>query len=100
MAAAERQTSRGSGLHRNTNLESISDALTKGLLAIGLSQLYKADEWARNVGRKLGISFGPGIEGQVVALTVLTYGAVAGFLFGYLATRIYLTGVFARNDPN
>jgi hypothetical protein len=99
IAAAERAASRGSGLRRNTNLESISDALTKGLLAVGLSQLLNIGEWAGRVGSTLGTSLGPGTDGKVVALTVLTYGTVAGFLFGYLATRIYLTGVFERYDP-
>ena len=89
----------GSGLHRNTNLENISDALTKGLLAIGASQLYRVDGWVRSIAPALGESFGPANGGQVVALSVVTYGAIEGFLFGYLATRIYLTGVFERSDP-
>jgi hypothetical protein len=99
MAATKREASRGSGLRRNTNLENVSDALTKGLLAIGLSQLFNIGEWAGRIGTTLGTSLGPGTDGEVVALTVLTYGTVAGFLFGYLATRIYLTGVFERYDP-
>ncbi len=99
MAATEREAPRGSGLRRNTNLENISDALTKGLLAIGLTQLFNIGDWADRVGSTLGTSLGPGTDGKVVALTVLTYGTVAGFLFGYLATRIYLTGVFERYDP-
>jgi hypothetical protein len=89
----------GSGLHRNTNLENISDALTKGLLAIGASQLYRIEGWLRSIAPALGESFGPGRAGQIVALSVLTYGSIGGFLFGYLATRIYLTGVFERSDP-
>jgi len=94
-----RQSGWASGLHRNTNLENISDALTKGLLAIGASQLYRIDGWVRSIAPALGESFGPGSAGQVVALSVVTYGAIGGFLFGYLATRIYLTGVFERSDP-
>ena len=99
VAATEQGISRGSGLRRNTNLENVSDALTKGLLAIGLSQLFNIGEWAGRVGSTPGTSLGPGTDGKVVALTVLTYGTVAGFLFGYLTTRIYLTGVFERYDP-
>jgi hypothetical protein len=98
-AITGREAGQGSGLHRNTNLESISDALTKGLLAIGASQLYRVDGLVRNIAPALGESFGPGGGGQIVALSTLTYGAIEGFLFGYLATRIYLTGVFERSDP-
>jgi hypothetical protein len=97
--AAATRAAAGAGLHRNTNLENISDALTKGLLAIGASQLFRLDEGISRLAGTLGDSFGPGNAGKVVALSVLTYGAIAGFLFGYLATRIYLTGVFERNDP-
>jgi hypothetical protein len=88
-----------SGLHRNTNLESISDALTKGLLAIGATQLYKVGDLISGIDPAFYESFGPGSAGQIVALSVMSYGAIEGFLFGYLATRIYLTGVFERNDP-
>lgn len=98
-AASGRDAGQGGGLHRNTNLENVSDALTKGLLAIGASQLFRLDGWVREMAATLGPSLGPGSTGKTVALTVLTYGAIAGFLFGYLATRIYLTGVFERNDP-
>jgi len=98
-AITGREAGRGSGLHRNTNLESISDALTKGLLAIGASQLYRVHEWVKSLGSALGESFGPGNGGQIVALSILTYGTIEGFLFGYLATRIYLTNVFERSDP-
>ena len=53
----------------------------------------------KSLGSALGESFGPGNGGQIVALSILTYGTIEGFLFGYLATRIYLTNVFERSDP-
>jgi hypothetical protein len=82
----------------NTNLEDISDGLTKALLGIGLSQIYRAGDWAREIARILGPSFGPGGTGKIVGLSVLGYGGLAGFFFGYLATRIFLTGAFGRAD--
>lgn len=85
-------------LRANTNLESISDGVTKALLGIGLTQLYKFGDWTGTIATALGPEFGPGRTGQVVAIAVLVYGAGEGFFFGYLATRIYLTGVFRRND--
>jgi hypothetical protein len=96
--ATMRNVDRGSGLQRNTSLESISDALTKGLLAIGVSQMYNLGRLTE-IGKYLGPSFGPGSAGSIVALSVLIYSASAGFLFAYLASRIYLTSVFERNDP-
>jgi hypothetical protein len=51
------------------------------------------------IGKYLGPSFGPDSAGSIVALCVMIYSASAGFLFAYLASRIYLTSVFERNDP-
>jgi len=82
----------------NTNLESISDALTKALLGIGLTQLHQVGDAVTIVTTKLGPSFGVAPAGGIVAVCVLIYGASEGFLFGYLATRVYLTGVFMRNE--
>ena len=96
--ATVRNVDRGSGLQRNTSLESISDALTKGLLAIGVSQMYNLGRLA-DIGKYLGPSLGPDSAGSIVALSVIIYSASAGFLFAYLASRIYLTSVFERNDP-
>lgn len=89
----------GVGLRRNTNLETISDGLTKGLLGIGVSQLYRAPEAFKAVADALGPAFGPGTSGKVVGMAVVLYGLGSGFFFGYLSTRIYLTRVFERNDP-
>ena len=88
-----------SGLRRNTNLETISDGLTKGLLGIGVSQLYRAPEVFRSVADAIGPAFGPGPSGKLVGMAVVLYGIGSGFFFGYLGTRIYLTRVFERSDP-
>lgn len=89
----------GSRLRVNTNLESLSDAATKGLLAIGLTQLFRLRDLGESIGQKLGPTFGPGMAGQVFAVSMLIYGLLGGFFFGYLLTRIYLTTVFADTDP-
>jgi hypothetical protein len=92
-------TAQSSALRHNTNLENISDALTKGLLAIGVTQLYRIKDWVIAVAPALGESFGPGASGQIAGFSILTYGGIEGFLFGYLATRIYLAGIFEESDP-
>lgn len=87
-------------LRANTNLESISDGLTKVLLGVGLAQLGKIGGWMSKAATVLGPSFGPDDSGAVAAISILLYGGFGGFFFGYLATRIYLTGVFLRTDPH
>lgn len=87
-----------SNLRPNTNLEEISDGLTKALLGIGLSQIYRAGGWVREIAAILGPSFGTGTTGKIVALSVIAYGGFAGFFFGYLLTRIFLTDAFRRAE--
>lgn len=82
----------------NTNLEQISDWLTKILVGIGLIQLKSLPEWFVRVNKYLAGAFldGPRSESFVAAL--LVYWAAFGFLLGYLFTRVLLPGVLRRAD--
>ncbi len=82
----------------NTNLEQISDWLTKILVGIGLIQLGRAPDQLGRLADALGPGFGGGDEATSLALTVVLYFALAGFLFGYLWTRLYLPGAFRTAD--
>ena len=86
-------------LRVNTNLEDISDLVTKVLLGAGLAQAGQLVDGAGRLAAFLGPSFGPGSSGQVVAIGTIIYGALEGFFAGYLATRLYLTAAFGRHDP-
>ncbi len=86
-------------LRVNTNLEEISDGLTKALLGIGLSQIHNLGNWTRATADFVGPSFGPDNAGKIVGMSVLAVGGLAGFFFVYLATRIFLTGAFLRAHP-
>src|ERR1051326_8587612 len=87
-------------LRVNTNLEDISDGVTKVLLGAGLAQANQIIDGARRLAVFLGPSFGPDKAGQAVAIATIIYGALAGFFAGYLATRLYLTAAFERADPH
>lgn len=84
----------------NTNLEQISDWLTKLLVGAGLTQVSNVTVWARNLGDALAPSLGgakvPGAS--AVGVAIVLYFSVAGFLLGFLLTRVYLPGVFRRAD--
>jgi hypothetical protein len=86
-------------LRVNTNLEDISDFVTKALFGAGLAQANGLVEGAGRLADFLGPSFGPGRAGQVVAIATIAYGGLGGFFAGYLATRLYLTAAFERHDP-
>lgn len=78
----------------NTNLEQISDWLTKILVGVGLTQLGNIGDAATAWADFIGPAVGGGSAGEVVALATTGYYIVAGFLLGYVWTRTYLPGVF------
>ncbi len=82
----------------NTNLEQISDWLTKILVGIGLIQLGRAPEQLGRLAEALGPGFGGGDGAESLALTVVLYFSLIGFLFGYLWTRLFLPGAFRTAD--
>jgi hypothetical protein len=82
----------------NTNLEEISDWLTKIIVGVGLTEL-------RSVPRLLSALvayFAPGLglppKARVVAAALIIFYLVCGFLAGYLITRLFLAGAFSRAD--
>ena len=84
----------------DTNLEEISDWLTKILVGVGLAQISQIhgafsglqefmineNVFPQNAGGRI-----------IVPLIVVTY-LVTGFLFGYLLTRMFLAPVLAQQD--
>ena len=81
----------------NTNLEEISDWLTKIIVGVTLVQLKSIPPMADALARRVtaGLPGGPH-EGFGLAI-ILTFGTL-GFLFGYLVTRLYIQGALARAE--
>jgi tetratricopeptide (TPR) repeat protein len=85
----------------NTNLEQISDWLTKILVGVGLTQLNKIPAEIQSVAEFVAASIGDhgGSDGATaVASAILLYFAVAGFLAGYLVTRLVLAPAFQETE--
>ena len=83
----------------NTNLEQISDWLTKVLVGIGLSQIVQAPNALRNLAAYLATGLGgPTETATVVASLIVIYFSVVGFIGGYLVTRLVLQSAFLRAD--
>ena len=84
----------------NTNLEQISDWLTKILVGVGLTQvstLPKAlGEYAEFVGKGLGSFPNSG----VFSIALLLFFLIDGFLISYLWTRLYLAGALRHADAS
>jgi hypothetical protein len=73
----------------NTNLEQISDWLTKILVGVGLTQLYSLRGQLKALGSYFAVASSPALT-----LSMLLNFSIAGFLSGYLLTRLFLTGAF------
>lgn len=80
----------------NTNLEQISDWLTKIIVGLGLIELRSVPGYLR----KLANLLSEGLEqsSHAFAFALIVYFSILGFLFGYLATRLFLAGAFSRAD--
>ena len=83
-----------SRLSTNTNLDQISDWLTKILVGLGLVQLGKVTHGISSLGASLAPGLGGGAGAKTFAVTIVVYSAFDGFLVGYIWTRIDLSRRF------
>lgn len=86
------------GYIANTNLEQISDWLTKILVGVGLTQLGSLNS---HFGALLDVTapaFGEHAVARVYAGALMVFGVLLGFLFGYLWTRLFLIGALRYAD--
>ena len=97
-AASSQSDRRRQAYLANTNLEQISDWLTKILVGVGLVQLGKITSGTRTLVDFLSPALGNDVSSPSFALAVLFLYTVSGFLIVYLMTRVYLGRVFAQAD--
>jgi hypothetical protein len=97
--SAEPQPGVSAGMYSaNTNLEQISDWLTKILLGIGLTQMGEIAKWVGRTSDYMANNMTlDGHEAMFIA-SLMIFFVVCGFLDGYLATRIILPRVFAKSS--
>jgi hypothetical protein len=82
----------------NTNLEQISDWLTKIIVGVGLVEAKEIPGYLGRLSQFIGPAIRPGAGGDVFALAITMHFAVWGFICAYLMTRVYLTGTFFRAE--
>jgi hypothetical protein len=75
----------------NTNLDQISDWLTKILVGLGLVQLGKVTSGINDLAEAAAPGLGGSQGAQTFAVGLLVYSVVDGFLLGYLWTRIVVS---------
>lgn len=79
----------------NTNLEQISDWLTKILVGVGLAQIGKIGDSLWQFGSHFDGILGEEREARVFVVTVVVYFTFCGFMSGYFWTRMFLARAFA-----
>lgn len=82
----------------NTNLEQVSDWLTKVLLGVGLTQLGSIGERLDQLGSTLAPVLGGGADASPFAAALVLYFVLLGFLAGWLLTRLALPRVLSDAD--
>lgn len=87
----------------NTNLEDVSDWLTKIIIGVTLTQLGKIPGYLQslagylidNSSLMLQVDFA-----RPLLIALIIYSLVAGFIIGYFYTRIYLPNLFSIMEEN
>jgi hypothetical protein len=83
---------RASGvLATNSNLDQVSDWLTKILIGLGLIELGSIASGVGDLGGSVAEALGNGPGAETFALSILVYCAIDGFLLCYLWTRIVVS---------
>lgn len=94
----EEESARSQGYGPNTNLEQISDWLTKILVGVGLTQIPAIGEAIGKLIDQIGRDLGSGSGNRSIAGAILVYFVASGFLIGYVLTRTVLTRTFTLFD--
>lgn len=82
----------------NTNLEQISDWLTKILVGVGLTQLASIPTKFASLNTHISGALTDTPKPEVMVGATLVYFCICGFLFGYLWTRLYFAGALRAAD--
>src|ERR1700674_1081710 len=82
----------------NTNLEQISDWLTKILVGLGLTELGSVPRRLDSLGETLGPALGNTASSRVFGIVLVVFFCICGFFLGYLGTRLMLPALLRRAD--
>ncbi len=78
----------------NTNLEQVSDWLTKIIVGVSLVELGNIVAGIKDLARTVAPIFGsPTAQNEVMAGAMIIYSAIFGFIAGYIRARTVLTVV-------
>ncbi|MET4386561.1 hypothetical protein ABIB73_002306 [Bradyrhizobium sp. F1.4.3] len=92
-------TLQGANRYRtNTNLEEVSDWLTKIILGLGLVNVDGLIQFTNAVGDATAKAIGPAQGAKLIAICSMIYGFAAAFIIVYSWTRTQLRRDFERSE--
>jgi hypothetical protein len=100
LVGADETEGRNAALRPNTNLEQVSDWLTKILIGAGLVQLGALARSLGDLSEQLRPALGNDDAAEAFALGLVLAFVIGGFLVSYLFTRLRLTRDFAAADAS
>lgn len=84
----------------NTNLELISDWLTKMIVGVSLVEIHKIIHFFELIGQFCGSAFAISPAGEVIAISICVHYLIIGFIQGFLLAYLWLPAAFARSAKN
>lgn len=97
-SAAPTPQASGRRYRPSTNLDEIADWLTKIIAGLGLTQLDRLGAHLMSLTRSVLSTCQPSCPNEGFVASGIVYGAVSGFLFCYVWTRLYYPKMAARSD--
>lgn len=95
---SDRPANAGTSYVANTNLEQISDWLTKILVGVGLVQIGRAPDALVDLATALGPVFGDVSTSPAFGLSIVMYFAVAGLGIAYLWTSAVFRAILTESE--
>ena len=92
----EAQPNRNKTTAPNTNLEQISDWLTKIIVGVGLTQFPQISRGFEGLGSRWGSAFGTGAAGELIAISMTVHYLIMGFFQGFLLSSLWLPAALER----
>ena len=82
----------------NTNLEQVSDWITKIAVGIGLVEARSVGSFVNEMGRDVSASLGITTGVTTIGTSLLIVEAACGFIFFYLWSRLYMPQLFSQSE--
>lgn len=84
------EAAKEAALRPNSNIEVVSDWLTKIIVGVGLVEFHHIGEFLTGISSDLGQALAPQTGAASFARALIVYFFIAGIIQGYLLTRMYV----------